>query len=398
MGIHVLLPLRSETHWLAWLLTYFAHASLWAAAAGLIARKRALAATSQNQLWRVALLGPIATTALAALGPLSAGPAHAALSARGVTLIRAALAAPWAARESVAAHALCALFVAASALGLLRFTRSLQLLGRALSSRTLVSDAQLHARLERLRARTRVARVRLSESPRVPGPLIVGRSEICIPSGGLAAYSDDEMDAIFAHELAHLERRDGLWFPVVGLVEAVLWMQPLNHWLAARYRHSAELACDDRALQLTAAPMALARALTRMTELTLQAHTRMLLPTMASARLERVKRLVAAPAAPAQRKLGAAWLGLLALGAISPWLSVDAVRALPAPPDAAAYTAQMSALEDQARALEDQLAGATNTTDVLELEQALRHVRETQAWHEHAYAGALDAWERDPLQ
>jgi hypothetical protein len=112
-----------------------------------------------------------------------------------------------------------------------------------------------------------------------------------------------------------------------------------------------------------------------------------------------VKRLVSAPVAPAPRKLGAAWLGLVALAAVIPCLGVEAVRALPfafAPPDAAAYEAQMRALDVEARALETRLASATDTADMLELEQDLRHVRETQAWTEHAYTGALDAWEHRP--
>ncbi|HET6336207.1 MAG TPA: M56 family metallopeptidase, partial [Polyangiales bacterium] len=258
------------------------------------------------------------------------------------------------------------------------------------------------------------------------GPLIVGRAEVCIPSGDLAGYSDAEVDAIFAHELAHLERRDGLWFPLVGFVEAVLWMQPFNRWVSTRFRQSAEMACDDRAIELTDAPMALARALTRMADTALAVRGRVLLPAMAShgsAHLERVHRLVVAstsrrnggsPRVSRLRDRYTVLLCLSALGLAVPSVGVETARARPAPtrprsvksntaaPDGALYDVTMTALTAEAHRLEDQLAADADTTDVfgardaqpIELRQALRHVLETQAWTEHVYASELQAWEQ----
>jgi len=46
--------------------------------------------------------------------------------------------------------------------------------------------------------------------------------------------SDREMDAIFAHELCHLRRRDNLTAAIHMLVEASFWFCPLVWWLGAR--------------------------------------------------------------------------------------------------------------------------------------------------------------------
>ena len=157
---------------------------------------------------------------------------------------------------------------------------------------------------------------------------------MCLPRGPLAALTDAELDPVLSHELAHLERGDGLWFPVVGALQAVFWLNPLNHWLASRFRESAELACDDRAVELTGNPLGLARALVHVASRAPFARRPSLLPSIAyskSALLPRVRRLTIASPEVVQRTGGRERLwAVIIIAAPSALLSVLSIQVLPA--------------------------------------------------------------------
>ncbi|MEY4509863.1 MAG: hypothetical protein RLZZ450_1985 [Pseudomonadota bacterium] len=315
----LLSPTAETSHSLTWfsvLLTYGVQAGVWALVAALLAKLGSQRASSQNVIWKVAFFFPLVSLLLSLTVPeqlsfralLFAAPSRSEGSPL-VALASAAVARTldssrlpswlvWPARGGRGSWLVAAAVVGACALGLVRFIASAARLWSLLRARTPVADPRLLQRFYRLHARTRTQRVRLTESSLVSGPMVLGAWEVCIPRDQLAQLSDGEVDAVFAHELAHLERCDGLWFPLVGLIEAVLWLQPLNRWVAARYRHSAELACDDRAVELTQAPLDLARALTQMAELAARwpVQRRVWDPAMAGvlgARVLRVRRLVA---------------------------------------------------------------------------------------------------------
>jgi tetrahydromethanopterin S-methyltransferase subunit F len=272
--------------------------------------------------------------------------------------------------------------------------------------------------------------VLLTESDQVGSPLVIGRCEICIPSAPLANLSNAELDSVLAHELAHIERADGVWFPIVGAVQAVLWLNPLNHFLASRFRDSAELACDDRALELTRDPLCLARALVQVATSASFARRSAMVPTMIrskSALLPRVRRLTSGAAATglrareSGRMRAIASLALLAclLGALSvqvaqarpmqatavPKAQSPSVASAPAPlaPDASEASLGMAQLAAREQSLLAQLeasperpglasTGSADSVRVLELQQELRHVRATRLWVEARFVSESAAF------
>jgi hypothetical protein len=152
----------------------------------------------------------------------------------------------------------------------------------------------------------------LTESGRITSPLSIGLAEICVPVRLLDGMDDAEVEAVLAHELAHLERRDGVWFPAMAFVEAVSLMNPLTRWVASRARYCAELACDDRAVVLTERPRALAQALAHVAEKVLENRRSTWLPAMGESSkvlLTRVQRLVSMEASGTSRHArgGARW-------------------------------------------------------------------------------------------
>ncbi|HET6337460.1 MAG TPA: M56 family metallopeptidase [Polyangiales bacterium] len=312
---------------------------------------------------------------------------------------------------------LVAILSVATLLGCLRFFATLVLLWRRQRARTPVTDPRLLERLERLRRRAGLRVVTLTQSSTVDVPLVLGSSEICLPLASLTAASDAEVDAVLAHELAHIERRDGIVFPLVGLVQSIFWWQPLNSWIAARFRQAAELACDDRAVDLTGDPLALARALARVARAA-SSPGYALTPAMARAQsasvlVARVRRLVHASSRAGSRPhWGWAIASVIAVAGVTSSLSVRAART-PSPPNAVrvALDTRTSALDSGAGAtatdriaelvrreqqLESEIellqrAAAQHSGDaaarILELQQQLRHVRETAAWVERTFVG-----------
>lgn len=448
--------------WLALLLTCSAHAAVWTGAAALLARRRSLSSATRHLLWKMALFGPLATMLLAAamswgferapgdtaspgeiaVLSLEDAPAPAVLDAApemgGSTTESAGAASPARrAGRSPGWSLLAACTAGAAALGLLRFATSALLLWRGLRERREVQDARLLQRLERLRARIGTRRVALTESAGIGSPLVIGASEICIPLARLAALTDAEVDAVFAHELAHIERGDGLWFPAAGLVQSLLWANPLVHWASSRFRQTAELACDDRAVELTGDPLGLARALVQVASGASLAPRRALVPAMArsaGALLPRVRRLLhagsCARSTPSPRGRRRAIAGLAAAGVMAAGLSVQVARARPpllaagagdalardrgaaldataSPPDAAAASEQMVELARREQEIEARLEEALLLPDaqredtqaavlVLELRQELRHARAAKAWIEERFVDEWTTWERRP--
>jgi uncharacterized protein (TIGR03435 family) len=70
------------------------------------------------------------------------------------------------------------------------------------------------------------------------------------PKGITERLENAHLEAILAHELWHVRRRDNLAAAVHMLVEAIFWFHPLVWWLGARMVDERERACDEEVLDL----------------------------------------------------------------------------------------------------------------------------------------------------
>jgi len=125
--------------------------------------------------------------------------------------------------------------------------------------------AEWHLVLSRLCRDLQLSRtVRLLQSAAVEVPTALGwlRPVILLPACALAGLSPIQLEAILAHELAHIRRGDFLVNLLQSLVEVLLFYHPAVWWLSARIRAERELCCDDVAAELCGDPLLLARALT----------------------------------------------------------------------------------------------------------------------------------------
>jgi beta-lactamase regulating signal transducer with metallopeptidase domain len=120
-----------------------------------------------------------------------------------------------------------------------------------------------------LRERLGITRqVSLYISHHIQGPLAIGivRSLIVLPASALMALSPEQLEAVLAHELAHVRRADYLWNLIQTMVETLLFFHPAVWWLGRRLRQQRELCCDDVAVQSCVDPLVYATALLRLEE------------------------------------------------------------------------------------------------------------------------------------
>jgi uncharacterized protein (TIGR03435 family) len=96
--------------------------------------------------------------------------------------------------------------------------------------------------------------VRLSSSKVEPGIVGIFRPVLLLPEGILQRLSAQQLDAVVAHELAHVRRRDNLTAAVHMAVEAVFWFHPLVWWIGARLIEERERACDEAVVASGADP------------------------------------------------------------------------------------------------------------------------------------------------
>ena len=101
------------------------------------------------------------------------------------------------------------------------------------------------------------------ESTLVSGPAVLGwwRPLILVPCSALMRLTPEQLEAVLAHELAHIRRHDYLVNLAQTAVETLLFYHPAVWWLSRRIRHERELCCDDIAASCCGDPIDYARAL-----------------------------------------------------------------------------------------------------------------------------------------
>jgi beta-lactamase regulating signal transducer with metallopeptidase domain len=135
---------------------------------------------------------------------------------------------------------------------------------RLRASGTRPAPAEWRATLDRLVRRMGVLRpVRLLVSARVETPSVLGwlRPVILAPVGALTGLPADHVEALLAHELAHILRNDYMVNLLQGIAEAALFYHPAVWWVSRQIRTERELCCDDLAVAASGDALVYARAL-----------------------------------------------------------------------------------------------------------------------------------------
>ncbi len=99
-----------------------------------------------------------------------------------------------------------------------------------------------------------------------PGVFGILRPVLLWPQKISERLTDAHLDAILAHELCHIRRRDNLASALHMLVDALFWFHPLVWWLGARLTAERERACDEEVLQSGTAPQIYAESVLKICE------------------------------------------------------------------------------------------------------------------------------------
>jgi len=120
---------------------------------------------------------------------------------------------------------------------------------------------------DRIAGRLGLARViRVVELSAVDVPLVVGclRPIVVLPVAALSQLNAAQVEAILAHELAHVRRHDYLVNLMQTVAETLLFYHPAVWWLSARIRDEREHCCDDVAVAVCGDAAGYAAALTEL--------------------------------------------------------------------------------------------------------------------------------------
>jgi beta-lactamase regulating signal transducer with metallopeptidase domain len=155
-----------------------------------------------------------------------------------------------------------AFFSLRSACGFLLLERERRKQSTSPSSRVLAMCQTLQRRLGLERA------IRYCECKWLQAPAVIGwfRPIVLLPVTALTGLSEEQLQSVIVHELAHVQRLDAFVNVFQISVETLLFYHPAVWWLNKRIRTEREHCCDDVAVSLCGNPVEYARALTLMEE------------------------------------------------------------------------------------------------------------------------------------
>jgi beta-lactamase regulating signal transducer with metallopeptidase domain len=157
--------------------------------------------------------------------------------------------------------------------------------------------------------------VRYCESIHLDAPAVAGwiRPVVLLPVSALAGLTAAQLEAVIAHELAHIRRFDVFINLLQVGVETLLFYHPAVWWLGKRVRAEREHCCDDAAVVLCGSPVTYAHALTRMAES--KAAPQLAMAANRSPLVERIARLLGAGTSAESFRVANLSAGVLCLSA-----------------------------------------------------------------------------------
>src|SRR3984893_10264095 len=125
-------------------------------------------------------------------------------------------------------------------------------------------------RMERIGGMRRRIGMLLSSASLEPGVFGIVHPVLIWPKGISEHLGDLHLEAIVAHEMWHVRRRDNLAAAIHMVVEAMFWFHPLVWWLGARLVEERERACDEEVLEFGSARQVYAESILKTCEFCLE--------------------------------------------------------------------------------------------------------------------------------
>jgi TonB family protein len=238
-------------------------------------------------------------------------------------------------------------FVTVIALTWLRWRRVTAAMRDALPlSRGREVDVLRH--LERIAGLRKPIAFRISPGSLEPGIFGIIHPVLLWPEAISQHLRDAHLEAILAHEVWHVRRRDNLAAGAHMVVEAVFWFHPLVWWLGARLIEERERACDEEVLRLGNPPQIYAESILKTCEFCMGSPLACVSGVTGADLKQRIIRIMTPGSAmkltlTRKRLLGAMAIGALAGPILVGLAKLPLVNAQAAPKPAAVDTSQQLA-------------------------------------------------------
>lgn len=139
-------------------------------------------------------------------------------------------------------------------------------------------------------------KIHLLQSQVIDMPMTFGHLKpiILLPAGLLFQLSPAQIEAIIAHELAHIHRKDYLINMLQSMLEVIFFFHPVFWWVNKQIREQRENAADDLAIKMGIAPRDLAEGLAAVVNLAKRQVPEMALAAAKkpTPTLDRIKRIM----------------------------------------------------------------------------------------------------------
>ena len=191
------------------------------------------------------------------------------------------------------------------------------------------ASSQIRALVDRVAERVGLSRkleILVSRDLNTAAVLGMLRPVLFLPAAMLTGLSEAELEAVIAHELAHIRRFDAVVNFCQRLVEAILFYNPAVWWISRQTRIEREACCDAVGVQATGDAGSYSETLARWAESLKQLpNGEAPAPALAFAKrndsslLDRVKRVLFPNFVPKSRfsPIGTLFLFLLSLGLLA---------------------------------------------------------------------------------
>lgn len=219
-------------------------------------------------------------------------------------------------------------FFAVVALWCLRWLR----VARSMRSASVLTHGRevdaLH-RLQQLAGVRRPIPVLVSPDSMEPGIFGILRPVLIWPRGISEHLEDAHLEAILAHEVGHVRRRDNLFAVLHMLVEAAFWFHPLVWWLGKRLIDERERACDEEVLGLGNRPEVYAESILKACRFCLESPLPCVSGVAGSDLKKRIMRIMNGHLGIQLSIAGKLALAVIGLAAVSVPVAVGIINAAP---------------------------------------------------------------------
>jgi bla regulator protein blaR1 len=204
-----------------------------------------------------------------------------------------------------------------------------------------------------------------------PGIFGVFRPVLLVPTGITERLTPQQWEAVLAHELCHVRRRDNLTAAIHMMIEAIFWFHPLLWWIGKRLVDERERACDEEVLLAAGDPAIYAEGILNVCKLYVESPLACAAGVTGSNLKERIRAIMTQRVAPDLNFARKAALIVAGIFALAAPVALGILRAQAPPP---AFDAASIRPADQKQPLDFRISGGrlvvTNQTLEILVRQA----------------------------